>query len=211
MAAVKERSYGGETAGEREARRTTLLLDAAFELVAEAGWRALSIDAVCRRARLNKRYFYASFAGIDALVAALTDRLASDAIEVSLADVTPDLVPADATRRAVTAFVDHLVGDPRRARVLFGAVPAGEAAAGHRSDAVRRIIATAGAQGRSMYALADDPGVEVAAAMLIGGTSQILLDWLDRRVPCSREQLIGYLVTLWCVIGDGAAALAGEA
>lgn len=211
MSGVKPRSYGGETASEREARRSGLLLETAFELVADGGWRALSIDAVCRRARLNKRYFYASFAGVDALVAELIDRLASDAIEISLAGLRPEMRPAEATRCAITAFVAHLTDDPRRARVLFGAVPAADEAAGHRAAAVRRIIAATGAQGRSMYALGDDPAVEVTAAMLVGGTSQALLDWLDGRVACSRAQLIDYLVALWCAVGDETAAIAGSA
>lgn len=208
MAEVKggaARVYRGQTGGERAATRAAALLDAAFALVAEHGWRQLSIEGLCRYTGLNKRYFYESFADLDAIIAALTTRLADDAIEVTLAALDPDAGSDEATRSAVSALVVHLTDDPRRARVLFGAVPAGDAAAGHRAAAIRHVIATAAAQGRSIHALADDPAVELAAAFLVGGTSQAVLDWLDGRAACSRRELIDDLVGFWQATGDRAA------
>ena len=63
------RVYGGRTGDERAAARRDALVAAAFSLVAEEGWRGVNIEAVCRRAALNKRYFYESFEGLDALYA----------------------------------------------------------------------------------------------------------------------------------------------
>jgi hypothetical protein len=119
-----------------------------------------------------------------------------------------ELRPDDAVRSAITAFIEHLTDDPRRARVLFGAVPASDAAAGHREAAIRRLIATVAGRGRSMHELTLDPFVEVAAAMLVGGTSQAVLDWLGGAVDCPREDLIDQLVTLWQAVGDLAATRA---
>jgi AcrR family transcriptional regulator len=209
MAPVKAtaRVYGGESGDTRAVRRREALVETAFALVAEHGWRRLSIEAVCRRAGLNKRYFYAAFADLDALIAAVTERLADDAIAVTLAAVPSGGSPAQATRAALAVFVAHLTDDPRRARVLFGAVPAADAAAGHRAEAIRRLIATVAAQGRSLYGIASsDPAIELSAAMLIGGTSQALLDWLDGRVTCSRAELVDDLVDLWLAVGDAAVA-----
>jgi AcrR family transcriptional regulator len=209
MAAVKGdhgRTYGGQTGSERAADRRDALRSAAFAIVAEQGWRDLTIEAVCRRARLHKRYFYESFADQDALIAAVTEHLAEEAIAVTLAAIDPAADGAAATRSAISAFVAHLVEDPRRARVLFGAVPAGDAAAGHRAAAIREVIATVAAQGRSIHALAEDPTVDLSAAMLVGGTSQAVLDWLDGRIDCNRDQLIDDLIVLWQSIGDTAAS-----
>lgn len=200
------RTYGGQTGDERLAQRREALLDAAFTLVADQGWRALRIDALCREAGLNKRYFYESFKDLDAAVAALTRRLAEDAIAATLAAMRPGASPHEATRQAISAFVGHLTADPRRARVLFGAVPAGDAAAGHRTEAVRRVIAVAAATGRDLHAVGRDPFVDTAAAMLVGGTSQVLLDWLDGGLDADASRLVDDLVALWQIIGDGVAA-----
>jgi AcrR family transcriptional regulator len=209
MAAVKEpnaRVYRGRTGDERTAARVTALVDAAFALVAEQGWRQLSIDAICRQAGLNKRYFYESFADLDAVIAAVTTRLADDAIRVTLAALDPAAPSEEATRSGVSAFVGHLTDDPRRARVLFGAVPAGDAAAGHRAAAIRQVITTVAAQGGSVHGIAADPAIDLAAAMLVGGTSQAVLDWLDGRLACSRTDFVDDLVALWQLIGDGTGA-----
>ncbi len=175
------RSYGGQTSSQRAADRRELLLDAAFTLVAADGWKALRIDALCREAGLNKRYFYESFPSLDAVIGALTQRLASDAIAVSLAELESGVEPTEVTRRMITALIHHLTDDPRRARVLFGSLPAGDAAAGHRTEALRRVAAAAATTGRGIYSLPDDPFVDITAGMLVAGTSQVVLEWLDQR------------------------------
>lgn len=200
------RTYAGQTEDERLAQRRDALVTAAFALVAERGWRELNIEALCRHAGLNKRYFYESFENLDAVIAAVTTRLAEDAIAVTLAAIDWTAPTDQVTRSAISTFVEHLTDDPRRARVLFGAVPAGDAAAGHRAAAIRRVIATVSTEGRSMHALAEDPVVELTAAMLVGGTSQAVLDWLEGQVRCSRDDFVDDLVTLWQAIGDVAAA-----
>jgi hypothetical protein len=69
------------------------------------------------------------------------------------------------------------------------------------------VITTVAAQGQSIHALANDPAIELTAAMLIGGTSQAVLDWLDGRLACSRNAFTDDLIALWELIGDGTAAL----
>lgn len=207
MSAIKEqRVYGGRSGDERAAERRDALVAAAFALVAEHGWRALTIASTCTAAGLNKRYFYESFTGVEEVIAAVTTRLADEAIATTLAAAGPAPSPEQAVHDGITAFVTHLTDDPRRARVLFGAVPAGDAAAGHRAAAIRQLIATVAAQARSILALTGDPLVEASAAMLVGGTSQAVLDWLDGRIDTPRETLIEDLVALWQCISDGTAA-----
>jgi AcrR family transcriptional regulator len=212
MGGVKEssegpaRAYGGETAAERAARRREELIAAAFSIVAEHGRQGLRVEALCREASLNKRYFYESFSDLDAVVAALVHWLAEDAIGVALAELGTDRPDVQAARRAAAAFVMHLTDDPRRARVLFGAVPAGDAAAEHRASALRQLASIVAAHGRGIYDLGDDPRVDLAAAMMVGGTSQAVLDWLDGRIGGSREAFVDELVALWLVMADATTA-----
>lgn len=215
MASVKDkpsRFYAGQTGDERAAARRDALIAATFSVVADEGWRGVSIEAVCRRAALNKRYFYESFDGPGELIAALTTQLADDAIEVTLGALDSQLPRDESTARAIAAFIEHLTDDPRRARVLFGAVPADDAAAGPRAAAIRRLIGVVESQGRSIYTVSDDePAGELSAAMIIGGTSQAVLDWLDGRADCTREELIAHLISLWLAIGDATTARLREA
>ncbi|WP_249011946.1 TetR/AcrR family transcriptional regulator [Conexibacter sp. DBS9H8] len=205
---TERRAYAGRTGEDRAAGRREALIDAAFTLVAADGWRALRIDAVCRAAGLNKRYFYESFADLDALVGALTASLADAAIAVTLAAIPTGATPEEAATRGIAAFVHHLTDDPRRARVLFGVVPASDRAAGHRSAAIHRLVSTAARTGRDLHVLGAAASVDIAAAMLVGGTSQVILDWLDGTLPCSEGTLIASLIAFWQVVGDSAAAQA---
>ncbi len=206
METVK-RVYGGRTAEERDAGRRTALIDAAFALVAEDGWRALRIETVCRAAGLNKRYFYEAFSDLDALVAAVTAKLADDAITTTL-----DALPQDAehpawVRAGVGALLTHLTEDPRRARVLFGAVAADDAASGHRADALRRVIGLVAIQGRDIHHLRDDdPIIGLTAAIIVGGTGQAVLDWLDGRIAYTEDDFADRLTALWLSLSAAAAA-----
>jgi AcrR family transcriptional regulator len=199
------RPYAGETGDQRAARRRDALIEAAFALVAEEGWRQLRIERISRRAGLNKRYFYESFDDLDAVIGAVMRQLADDVIDVTLAALDPSAADHEFVHGGISALVRHVTDDPRRARVLFGATPAGEAASAHRAAAIRKIVAAAAEQGRSYHAIADGPLVGIAAAMLVGGTSQAVLDWLDEPRNVPREEFIDELAALWQIISDGAA------
>ena len=207
MTPVKDpprRIYAGKSAGEREAGRRAALLDACVGLVAERGWRDLTIDALCREAGLNKRYFYESFASLDEVVAAVTAQLADEAIAAALGAFDSDTPEGEVNARAVTALVGALTHDPRRARLLFGGVPASEEADEQRVAAIRRIITTVADTGRKLHWLGEDPSADLTAAMVFGGTSQAVLDWLDGRIDCSRAQFTDDLIALWNRIADTA-------
>ena len=207
MAEVKPagRTYGGQTAEQRLEDRRTALLDAALELIAEDGVGELRIDGVCRRAGLNKRYFYAAFDGVDALVGALLERLATDAIDAALAHADHAEPRATTIRRTLAAFIAHLTDDPRRARVLFGAVAATDAAADHRTRAIHRVIGAVVDEGQQLHPGMDGALTATIAAVLVGGTSQAVLDWLDGDIDAPREALVAHLTALWLAVDDVAA------
>ena len=204
--APTRRTYAGQSAGEREAVRHGALVDACLSLVAKRGWRELTIEALCREAGLNKRYFYESFSRLDDIVEAVTAQLADEAIAAALGAFDADTPGEEVNARAVTALVDALTDDPRRARVLLGAVPASEEADAHRVAAIRRIITTVAATGRELRWLGEDPSADLTAAVVFGGTSQAVLDWLDGRIECSREEFVAGLIELWDAIAERAEA-----
>ncbi|KAA0111272.1 TetR/AcrR family transcriptional regulator [Mycolicibacterium sp. P1-5] len=84
---VEGRTYGGLSSRQRSQERRERLLGAARALIAEVGVAPLTVDSVCQRAKLSKRYFYTEFATkddlLDACAEELYDRLKS-AMEVVL-------------------------------------------------------------------------------------------------------------------------------
>ncbi|MGA7054987.1 MAG: TetR/AcrR family transcriptional regulator, partial [Mycobacterium sp.] len=114
------RTYGGVTAGQRRANRRAALIEAALDLFAEEGARAVSKRAVCARARLNDRYFYEHFTDSDSLLEAIVRDLTAEGLQAVNA----------ATRRAASdlhtqvhataeAALEFLTADPRRGQLLL--------------------------------------------------------------------------------------------
>ncbi len=72
---VGGRIYGGLTAEQRSQDRRDRLLEAARALIADGGVAPLTVDLVCQRATLSKRYFYTEFATKDDLLDACAEDL----------------------------------------------------------------------------------------------------------------------------------------
>lgn len=210
MSAVPVRPHAGEPAADRISARRARLVATAFALLADDGWRDVRIDALCRRAGLNKRYFYESFATLDDVVAAVVDDTAADLLAVALAAVaagqaagetTPEL-----TRRVLGAAIGHLVDDPRRARVLFAEVAGSPAAIARRRAAIAGLAGALSDFGHEHHGAggATDPIATVASAVLVGGSAEAVLAWLDDPVV-PQAQLVDDLSDLWVAVGDRAA------
>jgi AcrR family transcriptional regulator len=205
--------WAGVPAEHRRAQRRSLLLDAAFELLGTDGWSRTTVRAVCQRARLNPRYFYESFPGLDDLVVAVYDRVVDDLLTglgAALAASAPD--PIARTRTVVGHIVRFVDEDRRCARVLYVEALGNEALnrrrveTGHElvelveRDATRRRLPPRGAAqvGR------------ISAAILVGGFSELLVAWLAGRIDVGRDQLVDDATVLFLAVGDAAAGLAGR-
>jgi AcrR family transcriptional regulator len=200
------RTYAGESAQERTARRRRALLDAAVELIATQGWRDLRIDRVCQDAGLNKRYFYESFKNVDELAGAVVDYVAADAETALQTPLDLSLSSQELSRATIAALVHHLTDDPRKARVLFGEMSSSEVATAKRASTIRRLTDTVAAQGRLIHdgEPHEEPIVSLTASLIVGGTVRAILDWLDGYIDLPQDQLIEDLSVLWDVTGNGA-------
>jgi AcrR family transcriptional regulator len=210
MARIATGIYGGVGAEERRAARRAQLIAAALELLGTEGWRASTVRAICARARLTPRYFYESFADLDALLIAVFDELAQAGAAVVLDAIAA--APEDAgakSRAAIGAFVEFVTDDPRRARVLFVEAMNSEALAQRRFETLRVFATLVAAQAREFYGMPDatDSLVETTALMLVGGLAEALLSWLDGTLQVTREQLIADCSDLFVATGEGAVKL----
>ena len=196
---------------DRRAERRTLLLDTAFELLGTEGWAGTTVRAVCQAARLNPRYFYESFDDLDALVVAVYDRLVAEMSEQVMVAVSE----AGDDRRAQTrAAVDRIVGyvdeDRRRARVLYVEALGNEALNRRRIETGHALVASVEQYTVERYgppATGEQIG-RIGAAILVGGTSELVVAWLDGRIAVTREQLVDDATALFLAVGEAAAAVA---
>jgi AcrR family transcriptional regulator len=193
-------------AADRIAERRALLLDAGLELLGTQGLAATTVRGVCAAARLNARYFYESFADLDALVVAAFDRVVGelrDAVEEAVAAADPDPVARVRALVATTAgFVDS---DRRRARVLYVEGRGHEQLQRRRAESGSLIAHLIAAE-----AAGAEPGLahRIVATFLVGGFSELLTRWLDGEIPVDRDRLVHDATELFLALGRTAGRLA---
>lgn len=201
----------GLPAADRRAERRTLLLDAAFELLGTEGWAGTTVRAVCHAARLNPRYFYESFADLDALVVSVYDRLIVDlgaAVRAALADAGDD--PGDQTRAALRCIIDFVDEDRRRGRVLYVEALGNEALNRRRIETAHLLVTTVEHHAAAIQGALPpgEPIGRIGAALLVGGAGELIVAWLDGRIDVERDQLVDDAAELLLAMGEAAARLA---
>ncbi|CAJ1587048.1 TetR/AcrR family transcriptional regulator [[Mycobacterium] wendilense] len=210
-----ERTYRGQPAEARRAQRRGRLIDAAIDFMTDGEWRLVTVEKLCAAAGLNKRYFYESFDGLDAVAAAAIDDIAERvqvAALAALAETAADPVERQA-HAAAAAVVRTLTDDPRRARVLLGGVAVGSTAHHlHRARVIRRLTAVLVGHARSVHdvRLESDPLAQLAPAFMIGGTADAILAFIEGRAVVTHDELVDSLATLWLLTGNGAVDLAQQ-
>jgi AcrR family transcriptional regulator len=198
---------------ERRAERRSLFLDAAFDLLGSEGWSATTVRAVIERTGLNPRYFYESFGGLDELVVAVYDQVVEQLGDVVVAALGPADVATDAesqVRAVVQATVDFVDEDRRRGRVLYAEGLGNEALNVRRLEAGHAVVAFIEQYAAERGTAPDtgDPIGRVGAAVLVGGFSRLLTDWLDGRIAETKATLVDDATELFLALGDAAGEIA---
>ena len=202
------RVYGGLTPDQRRQARRQALLDAAFDLFGTAGYGATGIERLCSRARLATRSFYEEFPDREALLRAVYDHAVG---EVRTAVVGAlDGAGRGARPRidaAVRAMVHTMLDDPRRASIVcLQVVGVSDALERHRRSVMHAfadlVMGEAALLARTGDALPRDD-YRLPALALVGGTVELLVDWLHAESPVPADRLADEVVDLFL------AALAG--
>jgi AcrR family transcriptional regulator len=203
--------WRGVPARARAAERRELLVEAAFDLLGTDGIAGTTVRKVCETARLNPRYFYESFTDLDALLVAVFDRVASEAvIAMSEAALTLD-VPLEGealVRAGLGAIIRHVVEDPRRTRVLFMEGLANPALGQRRFDLLHAMadwmVADARQRIEQQLGVPVEPvsTVVVAANLMVGGLAELLLAWVNGRVEVTIDDLIEDTAALFVAIAE---------
>ena len=206
---VPQRAYGGVSAGERIAGRREKLLDAGLELFGTRGFASTGVKDVCREARLTDRYFYESFANSEALFLAVFDRLTDElfgAVAAAAGETGDDAERQ--LRSAISAFVDALVADSRKPRVLFmEATAAGPIAAAHMRATLRRFAMLVAATARAhLPATTSDEEIQLVALSLVGLLERAITDREEGALDIPPERLVDRCVSLYVTFLGAVAA-----
>ncbi len=195
---------------ERRQARRALLLDAAFDLLGTEGTDGTTVRAVCQRARLNPRYFYESFDDLDALVVAVYDRVVEAlAVEVLRSQQDAPDEPRAQLRAALERSVRFVDEDRRRGQVLYVEALGNEALNRRRKEAGHTLVGLVEQAGAEKHGVAPSGGIgRVGAAILVGGMSELLVEWLEGRIDLRREQLVDAATDLFLALGETTAAVA---
>jgi AcrR family transcriptional regulator len=192
---VEGRTYGGLSSQQRSQERRARLIDAARALIAELGVAPLTVDLVCQRAKLSKRYFYTEFATkddlLDACVEELYTRLHADMEKVlttaPLADrvngVLRTVVHALASSTADARLYMESPGFPRLRQRQQRAV----------GEFTKRMAADAmpftGPPVRSVDRV-------LGTRALVAGTTELIIAWLHGDIDTDEDELVATLTAI---------------
>ena len=207
------RLYQGTSTEARIEERRQRLLQTAFDAMADNSWRSMSINQICRDAGLTKRYFYESFDSLDELADNVTAQLSGKVIELAFsaaAEGTQQRLPnLERARKVMKQVLGYLTDDPRRARVLFGEAADNPVARANRRNVISALASAVNQYGHQHYQAGNktDPIATLTSSMLVGGTIEAILLWLEGGMDMGREQFIDDVAEMWMINGDAAAAI----
>ena len=189
------KNYSGLTPAQRQERRRVDLIDAAVEMIGEGGTGQISAIGVCKRARLNQRYFSESFASREELLVAALDRVVAESISFGLARWAKSSgVDSARTAGLMSELLDYVAADPCR-RALLIESQATPALRKRREDYVAMIAGII--EARAVDVLGDQVvlGVDtrVAALVFTNGALNVVTTWLTGDLDISRDDLINAL------------------
>jgi AcrR family transcriptional regulator len=188
------RVWAGTTLDDRRAARRERLLDAGLDLLGTPGDPTVSVRAVCRHAKLTERYFYENFADREQLVLAVYERVAAEAHAALSAAVPDSAAPAaERAEAAVTAFVELMVDDPRKGRVLLLA-PITEPALSARGVAL--LPAFTGLIREQLPERMDETERVLTATGLVGALTNLFRACLGGDLTVPRDRLVAHCVAL---------------
>lgn len=181
----KRGRWSGVPLESRHALRRDDLVAAGVQLLGGESGPALTVRAVCRHAGLTERYFYESFADREQFVRAVYDDVCTRAMATLTSAKTP--------REAVEQFVELMVDDPVRGRVLLLA------------PSVEPVLTQSGAAWmpnfidllqRKLSRIVDPVLQKLVATSLIGALTGLFTAYLNGRLGASRKQFIDYCVDM---------------
>lgn len=193
------RRYGGRTAQERTAERRAQLVAAGVELFGTIGFAGTSIRGVLRESGLAERYFYESFASLEALLVAVHEHVHDSVVEqVRLAtELAGEGVEARA-RAGLRAFIETITTDERWVRIKLQEMggSADQELQAFRRRAQETYADLLLAYGPTEQTLARDLQPRALALAVVSAIESLLDAWASGTFPVSLDGLIDHAVVI---------------
>jgi len=189
------RPYGGVDPHHRREQRRRRLFDAAMTVIDATDRPPLTITGLCRDAGLATRSFYEEFGTVEHLLVSLHDELV-DALVVELrraARVAEGTID-ERVRTVITAYVEWVAVDRRRARVFVAMIGVGvhaEAARRRALDRFAELLRELTVQWLGVAAAL--PSQSYGELFLVAGVQRAIEAWIDDPDPCAPDELVAQL------------------
>ncbi|MHC9290842.1 TetR/AcrR family transcriptional regulator [Mycobacterium sp. LTG2003] len=191
---TSSRTYKGATPLQRAEQRRAKLIDAAVDVFGTVGYRAATVDHICARAGLSKRYFYESFSDSEALLLACFHKCSDDIHDAMVSAVAGAPQNLDEQlRAALTGYFSAIDDDPRRARItlleILGVSLGIDAAYAAQTT---RFASTVEALAAEAFSASPLPKAQlhIIAEGIIGAVTTVATQWLLEHRERPRAQLI---------------------
>jgi AcrR family transcriptional regulator len=194
------RDYDGKTAAERVSERRARLIDAGFELFGEHGYAGTSIRAVLRQAGLRDRYFGESFADLDALLAAVYERLIDEELTACRAAIDAASGPSTKARAMIDTLTRSLEGNPGRARIKLREVVSGGPESREQRKSGLRKLSQLVADLLPEADAVDDRERLFLGLGVVAAADAYALAWLDGELDVSRQDVVDHVMLLFDAI-----------
>ena len=192
--AAVPRPYRGVSATDRRHQRRQRLIDAGLQLFGTRGIAAVGIVDVCAEAGLTKRYFYESFASIDALADAVFEHVTGNLVAVVAPAI--ELGAGHDPRPALTVYARTLLSDPRVVRLLAVEAQTGPLRK-YRDGFPTRAVELWFAFAASDEDMPPPQDMRLKAYGFVGAAQQIGMAWLDGHLPLTIDEVIDQLVDMF--------------
>jgi AcrR family transcriptional regulator len=200
---TESRAYRGVALAERVAVRREALVQAGLDSLYEDGIAALSVRSVCARSKLTARYFYESFADLDALLVALMDVICVEAADRALAAIALAGDDLDSKIRAAVGSAFAVFGDdPRKAAAFLMGSAGPESLHARREEWMTQYVqlVLANLPVHPDGTLAGKRGAKAAALFVMGGTTELLRAVLGGSLAMQPADVIDRLSTMWLAV-----------
>lgn len=187
------RTYAGESATDRLARRRRQLLDAGLALFGTAGYRTTTVRQLCREAKVSDRYFYEQFDSTEDLLLAVYDECTAGLERAALeavGDGSGEVI--EVAHRGLDAFLALVESDPRLARVVWfevlGVSPRVESAYLARMQSFGHLMVAVVAD-REGAPEVPDVARELMATTAVGAVSYTVMTWAGADFSPARDDV----------------------
>ena len=153
---------------------------------------------ICATARVGTRAFYEEFDSREALLLEVATQIvesAGQAARAALADAPLTLQGTIAA--GLSTFLGFMTSDPRRAKVIYGAVPCAEPLTPDRHRAARGFVEMLAAQAAALDIAPRALGNNILALALTGAIGELLGFWVVAPSPPPIDDIVEELTHLF--------------